>query len=297
MERELWESLYWMIRAVDNCWSAKGVGYSDGVIAATYLWAAVHDRPTNWACDERHWPPDAPLPFAVPSQPTMSRRLRADGVAGVLAAVHRQFAAAARGLMLLVKAIDGKPLPVGGYSADRDARWGEACRGLARGYKLYAVWAAGCPVPLAWDVRPMDVPEPTVARRLVPQLGGYGAGYLAGDGMYDSNPLHALAAAAGHQLVAPRRRPGAGLGHRRHTPGRLRSIQLLEGGGAFGRALRHARDAVERCFGNLTGFGGGLQPLPAWVRRPWRVRLWVQAKLLVNAARITRNQREKQRAA
>ena len=163
MERELWESLYWMIRAEDSCWSAKGVGYSDGVIAATHLWAVVRDRPTAWACDDRNWPRDAPLPFAIPSQPTMSRRLRGKGVADILAAVQRQFLGAAGGMTLL-KCIDGKPLPIGGHSADPDARWGQGVRGLAKGYKLYAVWAAGAAVPLAWDVRAMDAAEKTVAR-------------------------------------------------------------------------------------------------------------------------------------
>jgi hypothetical protein len=43
------------------------------------------------------------------------------------------------------------------------------------------------------------------------------------------------------------------------------------------------RLAVERAFGNCTSFGGGLAP---WVRRLHRVRLWVQAKLLIDALRI-----------
>lgn len=305
MERELWRILYWMVLSVDNCWAARAVGYSDGVIVCTYLWAAVHDRPTCWACDERNWPLDEPLPFggAIPSQPTISRRLRTTGVTELLARVQRQFldAAVDAGAMMLFKMIDGKPLPVGGHSTDPDARWGEGVRGLAKGYKLYAIWAAASPVPIAWEVRAMDAAEKTVARVLIPRLADAspGGGYLVGDGIYDSNPLHDLAAdpAVDHQLVARRRYPGTGLGHRRHSPKRLRSIELLEGGGAFGAALHHARDGIERKFGNLTGFGAGLQPLPAWVRRPWRVRLWVQAKLLVNAARIIRNQQEQRAAA
>ena len=36
-------------------------------------------------------------------------------------------------------------------------------------------------------------------------------------------------------------------------------------------------------------FGGGLSALPAWVRGLDRVRTWVWAKLLINAARIVRN--------
>jgi hypothetical protein len=56
----------------------------------------------------------------------------------------------------------------------------------------------------------------------------------------------------------------------------------------FGRALYRARTALERSYGNATCFGGGLGPLPAWVRGQERVRTWVWAKLLINAARIRR---------
>jgi hypothetical protein len=37
-------------------------------------------------------------------------------------------------------------------------------------------------------------------------------------------------------------------------------------------------------------FAGGLGPLPAWVRRLRRVRLWAWAKLLINGARIVKKQ-------
>jgi hypothetical protein len=65
------------------------------------------------------------------------------------------------------------------------------------------------------------------------------------------------------------------------------------GRGALGRDLiEHERDRIERRLGNLCGFGGGLAALPAWVRTPRRVHLWVQGKLLVNAVRIRINERE-----
>ena len=38
--------------------------------------------------------------------------------------------------------------------------------------------------------------------------------------------------------------------------------------------------------GNAGSFGGGLGPLPNWVRRLDRVTKWVWCKLLINAARI-----------
>ncbi len=55
---------------------------------------------------------------------------------------------------------------------------------------------------------------------------------------------------------------------------------------SFGRQLHQCRTAIERCFGKATSFGGGLAPLPAWVRGWARVRTWVWAKLVINAIRI-----------
>jgi len=45
-------------------------------------------------------------------------------------------------------------------------------------------------------------------------------------------------------------------------------------------------ESARKGGGNLTSFGGGLSPLPAWVRHQDRVWLWVSAKLLINGARI-----------
>jgi hypothetical protein len=39
----------------------------------------------------------------------------------------------------------------------------------------------------------------------------------------------------------------------------------------------------------MGSFGGGLQPLPNFVRRPRRVALWVTAKLVINGLRICKN--------
>ena len=103
------------------------------------------------------------------------------------------------------------------------------------------------------------------------------------DAEFDCNALYDLAHEAGYQLVAPKRQKKRGLGHRRQSPYRLRSIELLQH--PFGKTIYRFRRQIERDFGNLVSFGGGLTCLPAWVRRMTRVRNWVQGKLLVNAAR------------
>lgn len=53
----------------------------------------------------------------------------------------------------------------------------------------------------------------------------------------------------------------------------------------FGQQLLHDRGGIERRFGLLVSFGGGLTGLPAWVRTPHRVALWVHGKLLIFMAR------------
>ena len=183
----------------------------------------------------------------------------------------------------LLSFIDGKPLTVGGNSKDPDARCGRAAGGFAKGYKLHAVWASQGVLPETWEVTPLNVSEKTVAYRLIGDL--HAGGYLLADGNYDASYLYDRAFQQGYQLVAPYRKakkPGGG-GHYQ-SPHRLHSIELLQH--EYGQTLYGARRGIERSFGNATSFGGGLAPLPAWVRGLDRVRTWTWAKLLINAVRI-----------
>jgi hypothetical protein len=72
MERELWTALCALAAGLHNRLTAAR--YSDEVICAVYWWAVVHDRPTSWACRRENWSAEQARP--LPSQPTMSRRLR-----------------------------------------------------------------------------------------------------------------------------------------------------------------------------------------------------------------------------
>lgn len=278
MERERWETVYRMLVCWDQ-WGHRGL-YSSAVIVAVYFWAVLHDRPVCWACLAKHWPDDISLRRRLPSQATMSRRLRELDVQVLLTKIAERLQTA-QGDAAAVKIVDAKPLPVGGYSRDPDARWGYAVRGYLKGYKLFAIWGNG-PLPCCWKVGSMNLSEPRVAENLMPQVSGQG--YLLGDKVYDINRLYDAAHAANHQLLTDRKRPTAGLGHRRHSPHRLRAIALLKT--KKGQRLYRQRTCIERQFGGLTNFGGGLAPLPNWVRRLHRVRLWVQAKMIINALRI-----------
>jgi hypothetical protein len=281
MERELWSLLCHLLKQLVSGFP-RGL-YGEDEVLSVYFWAVVHDRPVSWSCDRRNWPSDL-CPAHLPSQPTMSKRLRTARVESLLLVVERHLLGLTAVGGMWVRVIDAKALPVGGPSKDRDAAWGRGSGGINHGYKFYAIWGEG-PLPVAWGVAPLNVSERRMAKSLIADLPG--EGYLLGDKHYDSNALYDAAGKAGYQLVAARQNPGKGLGHQRHSPFRLRAIELLDR--PFGKALYRLRIHIEHCFAHLTSFAGGLEPLPFWVRRFHRVRTWIHAKLLINAVRIMRH--------
>lgn len=276
MESELWPRVYQVVMDAGKGRRPKRVQHTDVAIVLTYLWAVLHDRPVSWACRSQNWPPAARR-AARPSASTMSRRLRRASVKALLRQVEERLRA--RFGHSWVKWIDAKPLPVGGSSKDPHARAGRGHRGMAKGYKLYAICDARG-APDAWEVLPMNLNEKRVARHLIRHV--QGEAYLVGDAQYDSNRLYDAATRQGLRLVAPRQQPG-GLGHHYQSPHRLAAIALLAR--PFGQALLHQRYDIDRFFGALTSFGGGLAPLPSWVRTLRRVRLWVQGKIILNMIR------------
>jgi hypothetical protein len=284
MEGELWKGLYHLVSCQAKLHShPKGVQYSDALILLVFFWAVLHDRPLSWACQIRNWPAEARW-LQVPAGSTMSRRLASLSLITLLTAVLAVLRTAQPSLC---RRIDSKPLPVGGLGKDRDARWGYATGGKARGYKLCCAWGLSV-VPDAICLGPLNLADSQAAWQVIQQL--HGGGYLLADATHDCNPLFQQAGELGFQLLAPRKKPFTHLGHRQHNAWRLRSMQLLEGPGEFGPSLYRSREDIERNYGQLTSFGGGLQPLPSWVRHPRRVVLWVAAKLVINAVRIQRNQ-------
>lgn len=293
MERELWA---WIMRAVHDVGRSRHDSnyhtHPTARIVRTFLWAVLHDRPVAWACDPRAWD-DRTRPRRLPSQPTMSRRLKTDAVAGFLHAVGQRLSSAVPADHPLLKMIDGKPLAVAVHSRDGEATWGRGAGRLQRGYKIHWI-DSGKPMPERFEVHPMNVAESRVAEAMIPHLTG--TGYLLADASYDSHRLYAAAASNHHRLLAPRRKPGTPpAAWRRPHPDRLAAIATLEtarwGGNRFGPSLMNQRSRIETVFANLTSFHAGLTHLPPWVRGLGRVRRYVHAKLIINAARI-RNNRE-----
>lgn len=290
MEDELWPALYRLFLEEHNRRYPRGqkrVRYSDAVILAVAAWAVLHDRPACWACRAKNWrglPGGCPW-AALPSPGRLSVRLKTLSVQQLLEQVFWRLLCLRP--LSMVRRVDSKPLPVGGFSKDRDAKRGYATGGLAKGYKFFGCWGASV-VPEQLLLGPLNQSDPAGAMALVRGLsrGPLPGGYLLADATHDTNPLHALAREHGFQLVAPRKQPGTGLGHGAHDPARLRAIEMLEGPSGFGRALYAGRGAVERDLAHLCGFGGGLQPLPSFVRRPRRVAFWVVTKLIINGIRL-----------
>ena len=172
MEGQLWSVLYEVMaglgKGLGKGRGFKGKRFSDWWVALTYLWAVLHDRPTAWACDPENWP-EAERWRVLPSQATMSRRLRTVGVLTLLGqafeALRERFPRGAS------KWLDSKPLPVGGASKDRDARPGRCVKGMARGYKLHVVVDGASGMPDAWEpweLASMADNDKAVARTLVP---------------------------------------------------------------------------------------------------------------------------------
>ena len=302
MEEELFRALYRLIQEVAaRRPRPKHVVFTDGLILLVAFWAILHDRPICWACQSRHW--HSLLPWIdLPSPATMSRRLRTLSVQLLLEQVFYRLSSL-NGLsgFCLCRRIDSKPLPVGGFSKDRDARRGYATGATCKGYKLFCCWGGGTLMPETLTLGAMSTSDPAGAMRLIDHLDrlhcGTAQGYLLADATHDTNPLHDYVASRGLQLLAPRKLPGSELGHRDHSVHRLRSIALLEPPRippaaptpTLGPQLYRMREQIERDYGNLGSFGGGLQPLPNFVRRPRRVSLWVIAKVIINGMRICKN--------
>jgi hypothetical protein len=184
----------------------------------------------------------------------------------------------------LCRWIDAMPLPIGNSSGDRQAGYGRAANGKAKGYKFYAICDSRGVVS-AWRVCPMNVSEKKIGFRLVRDAPF--TGYLVGDGEYDNNAFYRYTGAMGIVLLAPKR-TGKEMGHRWQTAERLRAVQMQQH--PFGQRLLQERAGIDRFFGGWASWSSGIKHLPSWVRGLRRVRQWVQAKLITLYAK-----REKQR--
>jgi len=287
MQHQLWTSIVAVLLSLDQRPTPATFDFSDEDIVRVHYWAVLNDKPACWACQLKNWPlwrrrkALGPLPSAS----TVSRRLRSVRVRKLLDALERRVIAPKHPGLFWI--IDGKPLVIGGCSKDRQAGYGRAARGKAKGYKIHALVDPHGGVA-AWRLAPMNKDERVMARRLLRQASIQG--YLAADTNYDSNPLHRLCdqlSEEGNPLYLITRRrggPGHRIGNRQQSVGRLHAKQLLENPyPAFAEQMLRDRGGIERVFGNWTNWSHGLIGLPPWVRTHRRVHRWVQAKMVLTA--------------
>jgi hypothetical protein len=278
MERELWKVMYYRLKDLAQRFDQKYVHLQPWRIAAVLLWAALHDRPVSWACDKHNWTTTRRRPGHIPSEATVSRRAGKTSFGIFLNTLSAAFKGTAVPAWTLK--VDGKPLPVGTCSKDPDAKPNQH----GRGYKLHALWGDRC-VPETWDVTAANEYEGAVAERLLTQI--HGKGVLLADASYEASRLYDAAARSGYLLLVKPGPEDTGGGHVYQSPYRQLSRRWFADG-LGGHLYRH-RSAIERSFAHAGSFGGGLAPLPNWVRRLGRVSRWVWCKLIINAARILRH--------
>lgn len=279
MDSQVWRTVYRAIVAANRRVPREGRRpvYSDTLIVAMYVWAVWHDRPLCWASDRAHYN-TLFRPRALPSNSQFCKRLTTRRVALILQEVHNALAGV--DLPAGLSMVDGRVLRVGSHSKDPDARKGRVAGGFGRGYRLHAWATQDQRIPL-WSVMPLNVDERAVAMEFAkcpPPTS-----LVLADANYDSGPLYDRLAEQNIRLLTPMRRKNPGAGHRPQSPARLAAAWCWKGIAGY---VYPQRAEIERQFGHQVWTAGGLGPLPGWVRRLPRVRMWVGAKLIIHHARL-----------
>jgi len=284
MDEFIWKVIRLAIKSADRSIPRAGrrPRYGDALIVRMYFWAVAHDRPLCWACRRSSYG-RMMRPRAIPSVSQFCKRVRSQRVQAVIDRVFELLSG--RDEHTALACIDGKALPIGDATKDPDAGNGRGGGRFSRGYKAH-VLADSLGRIRHFHITPIQVGEPPVAReRLVGHI-PRGCVVLA-DANYDGRELYADIGGRGAFLLTPQkknRRTEAAF--RKTSPERRAAMELWRDHPTLARRAYALRAHIERVFSALTCFGGGLAPLPAWVRRAGRVRRWVTAKIAIYNARV-----------
>jgi hypothetical protein len=234
-----------------------------------------------WACHRRNYT-TVFRPRVLPSVSQFSRRLKTERIEKMIQAVNERLSQTHSFPMLSF--FDGKALAVSKHSRDKDAQKGYADGSFRKGYKLHA-WATRDGRIPRFRVLPMNCGEPNTARELTDLIPN-GSLVLA-DANYDSGKLYQAVDDRNSQLLTPLKGMAQSVCQLRRMPeARKRAMKLWQHFGKQCKELLKLRYEIERIFSAVSCFGGGLNPLPAWVRRLPRVQRWVSAKLIFYHARL-----------
>jgi hypothetical protein len=276
MDDQLLRYLYHRLFASGKHHHAYGCVFGDGIIVMVHFLSVIRERSMYWAYDKRNWPLWMRR-LACPSYSQLMRRLKTQAVRRLIVELNLEFRSQLPDSD--EKFCDGKPLTVGGFSKDPDTREGKLPGdGWGRGYKVHVLVEA-CAAIDFFTVTALDAGEPTVMCRLIELAELRPKVIIRADSNYDSNRLYGVVAKQGARLIAPRKKPGTGLGHHPQHPHRLLAIHQLEQSDESMRAHRRHRVRVEQALGHVTNVPFGLSPLPNFVRRLHRVALWVLSKI------------------
>lgn len=278
MDNHMWKVIYQTIRRADRSlprWGRRPT-YTDGLIVAMYIWSAWHDRPLCWSCDRRNDSSDF-RPRKLPSVSQFCKRINTERCDAILPYLHEHLAG--HDSLTELSFIDGRVMRVGPYTKDRDAKSGPAPGGMAKGYKIHA-WGTQDGRISVWSVMPLNVNEKTVAGEMLRYERA--SGIVLADGSYDAGWLYDAVDNDGGQRITPLPK-NVGCGHRPQSQARLRAAANWPhlGGYIYGERL-----PIERIFSHQSAYGGGLAPLPPWVRTLRRVRRWIGTKLIIYHARL-----------
>jgi hypothetical protein len=155
MERQLLKRIVSLVREIVQRGQAR-FRFDAAAIVRVHYWSVICDRPVSWACDPRNWPAYERRQ-RLPSQSTMSRRLASPAIRTLLDELEKRIVRA-NGPGGVLWFIDGKSLPIGGCSKDRQAGYGRAAGCMAKGYKLHALVGRDG-TPIAWRLAPMNKDE------------------------------------------------------------------------------------------------------------------------------------------
>ena len=278
MSSHVWRLVYQSLRRVNRRIPTEGRScqYHDTLIVGMFLWAAFHDRPLCWAADRSNYS-SLFRPRKLPSRSQFGRRIKSARCQMLLNALDRELAKVEDGPKVFL--MDSRPLRVGAYSQDPDVRTGYTKDGFTKGYKLHALATKQGQI-VAWRLTGLNRNDKPVARELIDEA--HPKGIVLADGAYDSGALYDHVSKHKAILLTPLP-ANAGGGHRPQSAARMLAVRMWANGA---EDIYRERLGIERIFSQQSSFGGGLAPLPAWVRRWTRVNRWVTAKLILYHARL-----------
>jgi hypothetical protein len=200
MDTRIWRVLVTAVKSADRRVPRFGrrPRYTDALIVKMYLRSVWHDRPLCWACDRDHYSRRF-RPRQLPSVSQFTRRVKSARFTLVLQAINEFLIRTDAPVGLAF--IHGKPLPIGDFSRDPDARDGRGAGRFQRGYKLHALTTQDGRI-LQHSVHPLNVGEPNTARADLVDDVPLESLVLA-DTNYDSAPLYTAVQSRQSQLLTP----------------------------------------------------------------------------------------------